>query len=190
MSELLLEPTSTAQWRQLVNDAQSGARHRLDEELESYLVFLLMRFSHDPKVVLSVLALDYLESHQATGHVRSERLREVGDRCLLFSGLFPQLAQRRRVSVDYYVSLGQGAYSQLSGSVTHGLGATYRHLAQAFVSLMDVLHNMRRLGGHPSVLDPLRALELWQRTGSRSGWLDLQTVSTATPIIPENNQPH
>jgi hypothetical protein len=86
MSDLLLEPTSTAQWRQLVTDAQSSAQQRLDEELESYLVFLLLRFTHAPQVVQSIVALDYLESQLAHGKVRHERLREVGDRCLLFSG--------------------------------------------------------------------------------------------------------
>ena len=190
MSDLLLEPTSTAQWRQLVTDAQNTAHQRLDEELESYLVFLLMRFAHSPDVVMSIVALDYLESQLARGKVRHERLREVGDRCLLFSGLFPQLARRRHVSANYYVSVGQGAYSELSDTLSHSVGSMYRHLAQGFVSLMDVLQNMRRMGSQQPLLDPLHALELWSRTGSRSAWTDLQAVSTGTPVIPENNQPH
>ncbi|MBI3777294.1 MAG: hypothetical protein HY273_17440 [Gammaproteobacteria bacterium] len=190
MSDLLLEPTSTAQWRQLVTDAQSSARQRLDEELESYLVFLLMRFTHAPQVVMSIVALDYLECQLAHGKVRHERLREVGDRCLLFSGLFPQLAQRRHVSADYYVNIGQGAYAELSGTLSHSVGSMYRHLAQGFVLLMDVLQNMRRLGSQQPLLDPLHALELWSRTGSRSAWTELQAASTGTPIVPENNQPH
>lgn len=190
MSDLLLEPTSTAQWRQMVTDAQNTAHQRLDEELESYLVFLLMRFTHSPDVVMSIVALDYLESQLARGKVRHERLREVGDRCLLFSGLFPQLARRRNVSANYYVSVGQGAYSELSGTLSHSVGSMYRHLAQGFVSLMDVLQNMRRMGSQQPLLDPLHALELWSRTGSRSAWTDLQAVSTGTPVIPENNQPH
>jgi hypothetical protein len=49
---------------------------------------------------------------------------------------------------------------------------------------------MRRLGSQQQLLDPLHALELWSRTGSRSAWADLQAVSAGTPIIPENNQPH
>ena len=190
MSELLLEPTSTAQWRQLVTDAQNAAHRRLDEELESYLVFLLMRFTHTPQVVMSIVALDYLESQLARGKVRHERLREVGDRCLLFSGLFPQLARRRHVSADYYVNLGQGAYAELSDTLSYSVGSMYRHLAHGFVSLMDVLQNMRRLSSHQPLLDPLHALELWSRTGSRSAWTDLQAASTSTPVIPENNQPH
>ncbi len=190
MSDLLLEPTATAQWRQLVTDAQNSAHTRLDEELESYLVFLLMRFTHAPQVVMSVVALDYLESQLAHGKLRHERLREVGDRCLLFSGLFPQLARRRNVSADYYVSVGQGAYAELSGTLNHSVGSMYRHLAQGFVSLMDVLQNMRRLGAQQPLLDPLHALELWSRTGSRSAWIDLQTASTGTPVVPENNPPH
>ena len=190
MSDLLLEPTSTAQWRQLVTDAQNSTHQRLDEELESYLVFLLMRFTHAPQVVMSIVALDYLESQLARGKVRHERLREVGDRCLLFSGLFPQLARRRHVSADYYVTLGQGAYAELSDTLSYSVGSMYRHLARGFVALMDVLQNMRRQGSQQPLLDPLHALELWSSTGSRSAWADLQAVSTGTPVIPENNQPH
>lgn len=190
MTELLLEPTSTAQWRQLVTDAQNSMHQRLDEELESYLVFLLMRFTQTPNIVMSIVALDYLESQLAHGKLRHERLREVGDRCLLFSGLFPQLARRRHVSTDYYVNVGQGAYAELSDTLSHSVGSMYRHLAQGFISLMDVLQNMRRLGSGQPLLDPLHALELWNRTGSRGAWSDLQAVSTGTPVIPENSQPH
>ena len=190
MSNLLLEPTSTAQWRQLVTDAQNSTQQRLDEELESYLVFLLMRFTQTPQVVMSIVALDYLEGQLAHGKVRHERLRDVGDRCLLFSGLFPQLARRRHVSADYYVNVGQGAYAELSGTLSHGLGSMYRHLAQGFISLMDVLQNMRRQGASQPLLDPLHALELWSRTGSRGAWADLQAVTTSLPVVPENSQPH
>ena len=45
MSELYLQPTPVAQWHALVNEAQLGCDVELGEELESYLVFMLMRFS-------------------------------------------------------------------------------------------------------------------------------------------------
>ena len=41
MGVLLLQPTTTAQWQSLVKDAESSSNLRLNNELESYLVFLL-----------------------------------------------------------------------------------------------------------------------------------------------------
>jgi hypothetical protein len=190
MSDLVLHPTSTAQWRALVDEAQAAAQHRLDEELESYLVFLLMRFARTPQVLAGALAEQYLESRLAKGEVRRERLREVGDRCLLFSGLFPHLARRRRVTVSYYVTLGQGAYAELSGTLAHRMGEMYAQLARTFVSLMDVLQWMRRMHDQKPLLDPLQAFDLWASTQSTGARHDLQMVTAATPTIPDGGASH
>lgn len=190
MNDLVLEPTAVAQWRHLVSDAQTASHKRLDEELESYLVFLLMRFAQAPDALMRVMALEYLEALREKPKLRCERLRDVGDQCLLFSGLFPQQAQRRHVSVAYYVALGQGAYSELSSHATHNLSSMYKHLAQAFVSLMDVLQSMRRMGTHQPLLDPLQALDLWSRTGSRAALYNLTQITSSTPIIPEQFREH
>jgi hypothetical protein len=190
MSDLVLQPTSTAQWRALVDEAQSAAHYRLDEELESYLVFLLMRFARTPQVLVGALAEEYLESQLAKGGVRRERLREVGDRCLLFSGLFPHLARRRCVTVSYYATLGQGAYAELSRTLTHRMGELYAQLARTFVSLMDVLQWMRRMHGQAPLLDPLQAFDLWANTGSAGARHDLQAITGSMPIIPDTDTSH
>ena len=107
MAELILEPTPQAQWQALVQEAQSACDRCLDETLESYLVFLLMRFASRPQCMARIMAEDYLNSQTLTGEQRAGMLREVGDHCLLFSGLFPQLAERRLVRVSYFVNIGQ-----------------------------------------------------------------------------------
>ena len=111
MESLVIQPSATAQWHALVGEAEQACATRLGEELESYLVFLLMRYTESPEIANSVLALDYLHSMEAIGHLRETQLREVGDKCLLYSGLFPARAERRRVNSSYYVKLGMGAYS-------------------------------------------------------------------------------
>ena len=45
MNKLILHPTDISQWHALVNEAQAATRLILNENTESYLVFLLMRFS-------------------------------------------------------------------------------------------------------------------------------------------------
>jgi hypothetical protein len=166
MSRLILEPTPLAQWQALVHEAQTACHRQLDESLESYLVFLLMRFSDRPYCTARIMAEDFLKSQSLRGEQRAGQLREVGDHCLLFSGLFPQLAERRLVPVSYFVTLGRGSYQQLSAVLDRGWSSVYSHLSEAFVVLMDILHAMRGLGGE-TVLTPIQAMDLWQDTGSR-----------------------
>lgn len=181
MQSLVLHPTSTAQWRELVQEAAHRADRRLDEEIESYLVFLLMRFTGDVALASRTMALEYLDSVLASGRIRRERLRDVGDQCLLFSGLFPRMARRRHVQIRYFVDLGRGAYDQLAAEAERGLAAVFRALAEGFVPLMDVLQTMRRMDADTPLLDPLEAYELWAGTGSRAARAQLAGHTGAEP---------
>lgn len=166
MSEILTGPTAAAQWQQLVQCAAAECEHPLEEELESYLVFLLMRFASKPQLAGTVLALEYLQSMLEAGRQPAQRLRDVGDQCLLYSGLFPLRARRRMVRMHYYVDLGRSAYGQLAERVQQGWARTFGRLADEFVGLRDVLQTMRELD-RPADLDLLALHELWQQCGSR-----------------------
>ncbi len=190
MSELVLEPTSTAQWRQLISEAQDSAHHSLDEELESYLVFLLMRYAQEPRKLAAIVALEYLESLLARGQARRERLRDVGDTCLLFSGLFPNIARKRHVQISYYVQIGQGAYLALAQNLAAAHAGMFAHLSQQFVALMDVLHAVRRMGTKEPIMTPIEAFDLHVQTGSRSALQSLQTITHGTPTRSDGDSTH
>lgn len=145
MKQLIVHPTATSQWYALINDAQVRRRLQLDEELESYLVFLLMRFTEQPEIADSILALDFLQSQHEVGQAQQELLRDVGDKCLLFSGLFPGLAKRRRVDSDYFVTLGQSAYATLSQMEVKKTAVLFSGLCQEFICLKDILQAIRDL---------------------------------------------
>jgi hypothetical protein len=181
MSRLILEPTPVAQWHTLVQEAQQACELNIDEALESYLVFLLMRFAARPHCTARVMAEDFLGSHALRGTERIDRLRDVGDHCLLFSGLFPQLAERRLVRISYFVNIGRSSYRQLADVMDRGWARVYGNLSEAFVVLMDVLHAMRELGGDP-LLTPLQALELWQETGSRRCYRQVCADGRVVPL--------
>jgi len=167
MEKLVLHPTETSQWHALVNDAQLACQMRLNEDLESYLVFLLMRFSSQADVTSSVLAVDFLNGVQSGGQGRYEKLRDVGDKSLLFSGLFPGLAERKRVKISYFVDLGQSAYGTLSTEVSHDIAKLYADLCRRFVPLMDVLQVMRDMSSDNPQILPSSAQELWADTNSQ-----------------------
>jgi hypothetical protein len=182
MSELHLNPTEVSQWVELVSDAEQACNQHLDDDLKSYLVFLLMRYIGAAELAASILALDYLESLEIRGRLQADKLSEVGDKCLLFSGLFPGRAQRRRVSISYYVKLGATAYATLADAMRGASAAMYIKLARRFVPLMDILNATRELDSQFPALQPLQAMELWNDTGSAHAYATLRRYSTGTPV--------
>jgi len=185
MSDLLLHPTSTAQWHALVTEAQKAAHQHLEETLESYLVFLLMRYVTEPALASRILAIEYLNGVHTEGRERRSKLRDVGDQCLLYSGLFPQRADRLRVKISYFVNLGRSAYAEVSSTARENPGDLYEQLAESFVGLMDILQTLRDLGSQQACLTPLNAIELWRDTGSDHARRTLEKTSKGTPIFIE-----
>jgi len=183
MQTLVLNPSSLSQWRALIVDAGQASSIKLSEDLESYLVFLLMRFIKNPEIVDTIMALDYLQNIQRTSRENQQTLRDVGDKCLLFAGLFPKSAGRRQLRISYYVKLGQMAYASLSGVHQNQLSELFKKLGSNFVGLMDVLQAVRALDPNASVLDLLEAEELWAETKSTYA-LKILRQSTKGFLIP------
>lgn len=139
MKQLLLRQSSTQVWQALIQESAVKAQVCLNETLESYLVFLLMRFARDSALVDSVFALDYLQLQQMLLHQRQTGLRDLGDKCLLFAGLYPGNATRKHVKVDYFIRLGRTAYADLSMLTQDSLSQLYSELSCEFIGLMEVL---------------------------------------------------
>lgn len=179
MQSLILHPTCVAQWHALLGEAQKTCAIHLKEDIESYLVFLLMRFVDNPALASSVVGLDFLHSYQkrSLGYTQNG-LKEVGDKCLLFAGLFPGRAIKRRVKISYFVKLGQTAYSLVSQQFNQE-ESLFTTLCLQFPQLMDILQATRDTSYLAHNL--LQAFELWQETGSQAAW---QRLCEATQGLP------
>lgn len=182
MDKIVTNPTSTTQWQTLVTEASAACKIRLSEEIESYLVFLLMRFINHPQIAQKLMGLEFLHGINRIGSLRPLALRDVGDQCLLYSGLFPGRAQRRRVRVSYYVNIGKSAYLSLAEEVNFSSTDLFATLASDFVGLMDILQAMREINGQVMILDPILAEELWHDTGSNHALQTLKKYTTNLPI--------
>lgn len=182
MTRIHVEPTATAEWHTLVQAAGEACGMRLDEAVEAYLVFMLMRFSERTEIGRRALALEFLQGLRDPD--RPGRLRDTGDECLLVCGLFPQRVRRRRVPFSYYVDLGRGAYDTLARSGAASDAEPFDALAEGFLRLMELLQAMRT-GDAGQRLDPLEAAEVAQQTGSRAAWERVRpsdaTLVTGTP---------
>lgn len=128
MNKLYLEPSPEAQWFALVKDASEMTGLRLEEGVESYLVMTLDHFIREINLLSAALAPDFLSAIQGKPYSDANRLRDVGDRCLLLSGLFPERALRKNVSLNYFIDLGKGAYHSISHQEkTHPFDPRYSH---------------------------------------------------------------
>jgi hypothetical protein len=166
MKPLILQPTETAQWQALVKEAEQHSHLTLSEDLESYLTFLLIRFTGKPEMAKSVLALDFLHSLEQAGSKKLAALRDVGDQSLLVAGFFPGRAQKKHVRISYFVKLGQNAYSSLADLSKQNIGKLYTELCEGFVGLMDLLQMIREQADATVALTPLQAEELWSDLAS------------------------
>lgn len=165
MTRILTDTAATALWHDVIRDAERNGAAPLDDDAESYLVFLLMRHLRDAELGARVFALDYLDALNAAPTPREQRLRDVGDRCLLIAGLYPHQAQRRLVGLDYFLNLGAQAYGDLAVAARHALAELYARLAASFARLVRVLVEVRRLAAGSDAI----------------GALDLHTLCLADP---------
>ncbi|MFW2571017.1 hypothetical protein ACN4Z3_09015, partial [Legionella sp. 29fVS95] len=68
---------------------------------------------------------------------------DVGDKSLLFCGLFPGIAERRHLSLDYFADMGQAAYLTMGELQDRQEGDLYLQLSAQFLHLQQILRAMR-----------------------------------------------
>lgn len=177
---IVTSTTTTALWHEIIHEAEHSCAVTLKEEIESYLVFLLMRYINKPEFVKQIMALEFMHGMQKMSAQQEVMLREVGDKCLLFAGLFPRIAESRLVRLSYFVKIGQAAYVTISKTSND----LYDHLSHQFVPLMDILQSIRHYTQNCPNLLPLEAYELWNDTGSQRAYAILQQYAHHTGAVP------
>lgn len=139
----VMHGAATELWQGLVHDAGARAGCTLDESRESYLVFVLLRHQADGHLLARTQALEWLHAQSLVGTLRTDTLRDVGDRCLLIAGLYPALAERRRVNADYFIDIGRSAYMDIADAGRTAYAALFGQLAQSYEELVRILRAFR-----------------------------------------------
>jgi hypothetical protein len=133
-------------WYQLIATAKHACGYDLSDGLDHYLVLTLQAFMENTDIADNVLAIEFLENvTQQSNHETTQNIRYVGDQCLLLSGLFPERAKKRNVSLSYYIDLGKNSYLHLANAGRHLKlnNELFFELGTHFVGLMDVLTVIR-----------------------------------------------
>lgn len=138
----LIAGHQTYLFQRLVAEGEFQRGVSLGDTMESYLVFLLIRYAGLPEIAMWDAATAYLDGVLLQRVFRHDKMKETGDMCLLLSGLFPERA-KKRVSASYYKTIGQGAYGELGSDPSCMLAETFRELAAHFILLAEVLQCTR-----------------------------------------------
>src|SRR5579862_3910953 len=135
--KILTHSAPVGLWQEMIHDAMASCTITLSHEIEAYLSYLMMRYVNKPDVMHAPIALSFLEAVQQHPARRELALQAIGDKCLLLSGLFPKVAQKRLVKISYFVRIGQAAYLGISKTQND----LYEALSFQFVPMMDVLQS-------------------------------------------------
>jgi hypothetical protein len=178
MNSLSLNTRDTAHWRALVAAAEASVQSCLDDDLENYVVMLLLRFADSGRNKQSAPTADVSTP---------ESLIEVGDRCLIIAGLMPDQALAQGLPIHHFVQTGRHAYEEAARRCENVL---FRRLAARFVTIMDVLQVMRTLDDDEIVVDMFRVYDQWQETGSQYAFRLLRAATDALPVRHYSQQRH
>ncbi|MCH9644868.1 MAG: hypothetical protein K0U29_01085 [Gammaproteobacteria bacterium] len=141
------QPNSTAVWYTLVQDAALLAGYQVAESVENYLILTLDNHMNNNSISSRVLALDFLNATNLNTKQNAQQMRSVGDHCLILSGLFPERALKKNVTLEYFIGMGKNAYHQLSSVSPHLKldNELFYQLSQEFLGLMNLLAIIREL---------------------------------------------
>lgn len=115
----------------------------------------------------STFAELYLLAMNSDHSAKTELLKKLGDRSLYFCGFFSPSLQKRLVDVDYYLEMGELAFTSLSNLVKENtVGQIYTVIAKRFVEFVDVLEYISHKSLTQENQDLLRLYEKYLRTGS------------------------
>src|SRR5512139_4092595 len=105
-------------FHEVVTDALSAVDLDASEPAGWYLVGLLGEFT-TARLTDEPLGMKLAAAGERPGE-RVRTLKEVGDTSLYVAGFFAESLTRSLVDVDYYVGLGQNAYTQLARQLGTG----------------------------------------------------------------------
>lgn len=160
-------------FHEVVTEALSAVDLDASEPAGWYLVGLLGEFT-TARLTDEPLGMKLASAAGSPGQ-RVRTLKEVGDTSLYVAGFFAESLTRSLVDVDYYVGIGQTAYTQLARSLgtKKSIGEVYEELAAKFPQFVDVLALVRKrvtIAELNATSDLGRLYDIWLRT--RDAWVE------------------
>lgn len=162
-------------FRDVVRRAIANQRIDLTEDSEFYVVNLLTEVrktehlfdmsSGKPEETPLALLLERAVHGDTATRVRTLKL--LGDTALFVAGIFPERAQRRFSSLDYYIRMGGGAYLTLASTLPgkHSFAELYEEMGVKFKNLVGIMNEVRTSGLEKNDVNLLDCYERFLATG-------------------------
>ncbi len=133
--------TQAGQFQKLVSEATRCWHMSLSRYAESHLVGALITHMRD--VNLFIFATSRLVALLQDPRPLAASFIINGDRCLLLVGLFPDQIVRRKLSMQYYTSIGRTYYAQAMAREPKARGVYYQSIINEFEAMVRTLQIMR-----------------------------------------------
>ncbi len=170
-------PSLQLYFHELITEAIKHQNISVDDHIPYYIVNLLSQFIHSDRIqrtdenIETPLATLLFKAQNGNIQNKTETLKYLGDFSLFVSGYFQDSLNRKIVDLDYYISMGEGAYAQLSSLTTQTkrqmiFSGIFSNLADHFVQWMDVISEVSETAQLKHQANLLRLYEKWLRTGS------------------------
>jgi hypothetical protein len=143
---VILPSNRLAEWYEMLQISKQHTGIMLDEHVESYVILTLDGYLQDQLITDYTLAIEFIEAINLKKTQSRSMLRDIGDRCLILSGLFERRSERLNVSSDYFCEIGQQAYLNLASfHKLHIDPELFWKMAKYFVSISKLLQSIRVL---------------------------------------------
>ncbi len=175
----LIQETPALQlyFHERITEAFKHQNIQADDHVAFYLVNLLSQFAPAEKIQKDEdgdeipLAILFCRAQSESPEAKARLLKYLGDFSLFISGFFQDSLNRKLVDLDYYVAMGEGAYSQLSSlpifkKQSDVFNLIFSELAGRFVQWVDVISEVSEETHITRHQDLLRLYEKFLRTGS------------------------
>ncbi len=178
---MVLEMTSPQEFfHEELKLAIKSNRIHLSKDLEFYIVNLLCAYITPEKLNLSdgdynpldtPLAILFEKAVDAPLEERLKILKSVGDTSLYISGFFQNSFTRKMFTLDYFMSVGVSAYTNVSNlskvlSKNSYHPILYDNLAKSFFDIVELVASVSDKLGEPKDMDILAVYERWTENKS------------------------
>jgi hypothetical protein len=167
-------------FREVLIEALDTEGVSASEHTEYYLVGLLGEYAHT-QITSEPLSLKLADTSSGE---RVQALKEVGDTSLYVTGFFAKSLERGLVAPDYYISLGESAYRELSHRLSSSsVAEVYDELAAKFPRFVEVLASVRSQVAFAGS-DVAALYAEWQRT--RAEWIEKRLRALGVIVIADD----
>ena len=164
-------PSVSDFFRNTIKSILKNRQLEIDETTEFYVVNLLTTASQSQ----ADESLAILFGKAFSSKDKEERyslLKQLGDQSLFISGFFGDSLKRKLVDIDYYISMGSNAYSELSEiskqqNAVDVFSKTFDEMAINFMLFVDLFSEISERAKVTSNQDLLRLYERWIFTKSQ-----------------------